>query len=595
VKYVSKTNNEVRLLRFLGILAAACLLGIGQEVFAGRTGVPEPFLPSAPDREPFTFVVIPDSQFMICSNNGGTPAQFAGQIGWIKSHIKPLNIKAVSHLGDIADSAFSRRQWDDVGKAIGDLEEYLPFGMAYGNHEYCAFLPDYAVNKVWLTNHFRPTFPVSDFAGKSWFGGSFPEGVMDNNYELFSGGGVDFILLHLGDSPDMDALKWAGDVLDKHHDRKAVISTHSYMGASVYSKGPASIWHNVIRSHDNVFMVVCGHDCRENMIVGTNIFGHRVFQILTDYQCDEPQAARLRYYTFVPRENVIKAYTYSTYLGEYEEDPDSRFDLPFDFGNPWPPVPLKLIGSSPGNNEAFVPLSTTDIALTFNSNMNGPSVAAGTTLRGPGVDGTSCVSGDGEKTVILRIIGRLKSNSSYTLGIGPGPKTSGGSRLDETESAVFSTEKMTRLPGILQAEDYIPGGEGAGYHDGSVANTGGSYRTDDVDIENCSDVGAGFNVGWTDPGEWLIYEVDVPKSGVFCVTARVASGLPGEKCLSLSVDGKDISGRVSGDFHTGWQGWEDLVLIPRLRLKAGKHRLRIDFLTAGINLNYLEIINPVRR
>ena len=59
------------------------------------------------------------------------------------------------------------------------------------------------------------------------------------------------------------------------------------------------------------------------------------------------------------------------------------------------------------------------------------------------------------------------------------------------------------VPGTIEAEDYDTGGEGVAYHDTTAGNSGGAYRYEDVDIENCSDTGGGYNVGWTAMGEWL--------------------------------------------------------------------------------------------
>jgi hypothetical protein len=41
-----------------------------------------------------------------------------------------------------------------------------------------------------------------------------------------------------------------------------------------------------------------------------------------------------------------------------------------------------------------------------------------------------------------------------------------------------------------------------GYHDDSLGNNGGAYRFEDVDVRQTGDF-KGFQVGWTDPGEWL--------------------------------------------------------------------------------------------
>ncbi len=79
------------------------------------------------------------------------------------------------------------------------------------------------------------------------------------------------------------------------------------------------------------------------------------------------------------------------------------------------------------------------------------------------------------------------------------------------------------VPGTIQAEDYDLGGEGIGYHDTTAGNSGGQYRSDDVDIEATTDSGGGFDVGWSAAGEWLDYTVAVASSGSYTLSARVAS------------------------------------------------------------------------
>src|SRR5262249_46673183 len=61
------------------------------------------------------------------------------------------------------------------------------------------------------------------------------------------------------------------------------------------------------------------------------------------------------------------------------------------------------------------------------------------------------------------------------------------------------------VPGAIAAADFDDGGEGVAYHDTTPGNTGGEYRTTDVDIAQSSE--GGYVVGWTDDGEWLNYSV----------------------------------------------------------------------------------------
>ncbi len=143
------------------------------------------------------------------------------------------------------------------------------------------------------------------------------------------------------------------------------------------------------------------------------------------------------------------------------------------------------------------------------------------------------------------------------------------------------------LPSRIQAEDYKAGGEGIGYHDTTLNNTGATYKTDNVDIESTLDQGGGYDVGWTEAGEWLAYDVNVQATGLYNLTARAASGASGAKTMTVTVDGV-IVGTFSVSDSSGWQSWKDYV-VSNVSLSAGTHLLKINFGSSGINLNYLEV------
>ena len=54
---------------------------------------------------------------------------------------------------------------------------------------------------------------------------------------------------------------------------------------------------------------------------------------------------------------------------------------------------------------------------------------------------------------------------------------------------------------VFQAEDY------SNYYDTTPGNQGGAYRNDNVDIEGSTE--GGYNVGWIDTGEWLVYSLSL--------------------------------------------------------------------------------------
>src|SRR6478672_110849 len=79
------------------------------------------------------------------------------------------------------------------------------------------------------------------------------------------------------------------------------------------------------------------------------------------------------------------------------------------------------------------------------------------------------------------------------------------------------------VPGRIEAENYDLGGPDVSYYDDGPGNAGNVYRSDDVDLEPTTDVGGGYNVGWTDPGEWLNYTLNVQQTGIYEFTFRAAS------------------------------------------------------------------------
>jgi hypothetical protein len=158
---------------------------------------------------------------------------------------------------------------------------------------------------------------------------------------------------------------------------------------------------------------------------------------------------------------------------------------------------------------------------------------------------------------------------------------------DDVSITVNSAPVGIALPGRIQAEDYKAGGEGVGYHDLTAGNSGNVYRTDDVDIEATTDAGGGYNVGWTQAGEWLAYDVNVAQTGLYNLTARLASGTAGTKSITYYLDGIAI-GTIGYTDATGWQSWKTATL-SNINMTAGAHVLRINFTTADLNVNYVDV------
>lgn len=128
------------------------------------------------------------------------------------------------------------------------------------------------------------------------------------------------------------------------------------------------------------------------------------------------------------------------------------------------------------------------------------------------------------------------------------------------------------IPGTIQIEDFDSGGEGIAYHDTDVANNGNQYRTGGVDIENCSDTGGGYNVGWAAEGEWLEYTVNVATPGLYSFQTRYAAY--GGGIFHLESDGINKSGSLTNINTGGWQNWTTLTR-SNIALNAGEQVLRL--------------------
>lgn len=147
------------------------------------------------------------------------------------------------------------------------------------------------------------------------------------------------------------------------------------------------------------------------------------------------------------------------------------------------------------------------------------------------------------------------------------------------------------VPGIIQFENYDEGGNNVSYMDDSPGSaTTVAFRTsEDVDIENCTDTGNGYNIGYATKGEWLEYTANVAITGSYHITLRVACNGDG-RTLSLSANDVIIANEVSIPNTAGWQTWMD-VTITNIHLNAGVQVIRVTIGAADyVNLNYMSFV-----
>ncbi|MGF1779233.1 polysaccharide lyase family 8 super-sandwich domain-containing protein [Vibrio nomapromontoriensis] len=92
---------------------------------------------------------------------------------------------------------------------------------------------------------------------------------------------------------------------------------------------------------------------------------------------------------------------------------------------------------------------------------------------------------------------------------------------------------------VIEFEDYDTGGQPLSYFDSTPGNSGGKYRTDDVDIRGNGS--GGYSIGWTKDGEYLNYTVNIEQAGQYRLDALVAGNNTNPMTMSFHLtDGSHL-------------------------------------------------------
>ena len=105
-----------------------------------------------------------------------------------------------------------------------------------------------------------------------------------------------------------------------------------------------------------------------------------------------------------------------------------------------------------------------------------------------------------------------------------------------------------------------------------------------IQVETCSDVGGGSNIGWLDVDDWVTWNIDVKQSGFYVVRYRVAS-YSGDGSFELSTGTKTLTLRDKLPSTGWWQNWETVQDL--VELQTGPTALTLKVRQQGWNLNYI--------
>jgi hypothetical protein len=290
--------------------------------------------PPAPAAD-FTVIVIPDTQYYTGLMYGGTNEIYKAQMQWIVSHLVSDNIVFVEGVGDcVQNGDMYQNEWKRADTSVKIIEDPVstqlsfgvPFGMNIGNHDQSP-----VGNPNGTTNYFNQYFGIARFSGRPYYGGHYGT-TNDNNYCLFSAGGMDFIVINLEYSPTQDpaVLAWANGLLQANSSRRAVLGSHYFINADSSWGSQGSAVYNMAKTNPNVFLMLCGHQDEEAR--RTDIYQNRaITTLLSDYQARTNGGnGWMRIMRFSPATNTISVKTYSPWLNQYETDANSQFTINYN-------------------------------------------------------------------------------------------------------------------------------------------------------------------------------------------------------------------------------------------------------------------------
>ncbi|KYK25976.1 hypothetical protein AYK26_01710 [Euryarchaeota archaeon SM23-78] len=281
---------------------------------------------TTPPQEDFTIIALPDTQNLVRYDYNYAHI-FTNQTKWIVANKDALNIAFVTHLGDIVENWNVTLEWDRANQSMSILDRVVPYGVLPGNHDEEFWYYVYPHNAYYYNQYFN----YQRFEKYAWYGGHYGDNN-NNNYQLFSAGGMDFIIIHLEFDPDPSSgvFAWANQVLANHSNRRAIISSHFIINTDGSRQTVGDNIFNALKDNPNLFLMLCGHRHHEGRRADV-VNGNIIYTLLADYQrWPRMDGGYLRIMTFSPKNNKIYVKTYSPYLDTYLT-PDSNSNFTIDY------------------------------------------------------------------------------------------------------------------------------------------------------------------------------------------------------------------------------------------------------------------------
>ena len=309
---------------------------------------PAPAPPAAAKISSFALAVMPDTQFYARYATAAESDQydkrfgsapFAAQTKWIAANAKALNIPFTIHLGDVVDQVGKPDQWKVADAAMKVLEDAkLPYSVLAGNHD-VLWDVDYALNPADGTDAGRILPRSRTCSGsaterakkQATFGARDASGF--HEYHVFEAQGQKFMVLSLSWRISDAGIAWARQVIAKNPTLPVILVNHQLLNIDADGTSPLEteygkmLWEKLIRDNDQIFMTLNGHHHGAAHLTKTNDFGHKVEEMVVDYQMAyQGGNGLMRLYEFDLTNKQIKVLSFSPWVPQKPAGTLNSFD-----------------------------------------------------------------------------------------------------------------------------------------------------------------------------------------------------------------------------------------------------------------------------
>ena len=183
------------------------------------------------------------------------------------------------------------------------------------------------------------------------------------------------------------------------------------------------------------------------------------------------------------------------------------------------------------------------------------------------------------------------TTTTTTAATSPGDdqatNSSGSDSSGSDSSGSWWDTAVNRQPNATGDASWETVANGA-FHSVVIIEAGDFEVSGDIVTEPCSE--GGENLSFIGNGDRLQFTADVPSTGVYEMSMRVAS-LEGEgSFLAIDTESKALLGDVTNMPSTGWwQTWETVVVSSNIELTRGKHDVTIVIPEGGFNVRWLHL------